>query len=124
MLFRNFIYLSTISLLIVSCGHKKPIQPPSPPKAAQSLKNRNSSGQSLPIGSGGYMVADGGLIVLYWDFPTKVDYSLIYKGSALVGKADGYTFLVKEAIEKPTTFRVIGIKNNQKVGEVVIKVFP
>lgn len=120
----NFLSFIAITLLIVGCGHKKTIQPPPPPKVAESLKNKTSSVQSLPQGNGGYMVADSGLIVLYWDFPSKVDYSLIYKGSTLLGRTDGYTFLVKETIEKPTTFRVIGIKNNRKVGEVLIKVSP
>jgi len=115
----NKFLLIPLAILSVSCGHKKPISPP-PPPGGKNLTHSIES--SLLRGKGGYFVGDNGYIILYWDFPIKVELSKVYLNNTLLGKTDGNTFLVREKIKPPVTFKVVGIKENKPIAEVFIKV--
>ena len=108
-----------LAILFVGCGHKKPISPPSPPVGK---KLTHTIEGSLLQGKGGYFVGDDGYIILYWDFPIKVELSKVYLNNTLLGKTDENTFLVRKEIKPPATFRVVGIRENKPVAEVFIKV--
>ena len=111
------IFIVLFILSLVGCGHKKAINPPPPPT--------NSNPPHLvylPQGEGGYFIGDDGYIILYWDFPVKVEISEIFLNRTLIGKTKANTFLVKDKVRIPATFRVIGLKGDKKVAEVLIKV--
>jgi len=116
----NKFLLIPLAILSVSCGHKKPISPPSPPPVGKKLTHSIES--SLLQGKGGYFVGDDGYIILYWDFPIKVELSKVYLNNSLLGKTDKNTFLVRKEIKPPATFKVVGIRENKPVAEVFIKV--
>jgi len=106
---------------LTACGHKKPPEPFPPPQ--KNFKHTGNTSTSLK-GVGGYFIGDDGFVILYWDFPIKVDLFEVYKGSKLIGKVKDYTFLVKEPIKKSTVFKVVAYKDKKPVGEVLIRVNP
>ncbi|NPB05644.1 MAG: hypothetical protein GXO08_04605 [Aquificae bacterium] len=117
-----WLWLPAAVLLLWSCGKKKPPVPPSPPPPEAGSLSVKSEG--LLKGNGGYFLGDGGYAVLYWSFPTKVDYSVVYEGQRPLATVWGYTFLVEKRVEAPTEFRVVGFRGEKPVAEVAIRVSP
>ena len=108
----------------MGCGKKAPPQPPPPPPKAGSL-SFNKSGATKPLlGRGGYFIGDGGYASLYWTFPTRVDYSVIFLNGKKIATTRGWNYLYPKALEKGKIyiFKVVGIKENKPVAETVVKV--
>jgi len=118
-------------LLFSSCGKKGPPSPPPMSQQVQSVggvKGTSNSRSAIALvkGEGGYFVGDGGIVALYWSFPLKVDYSQILLGDKRIATVEGSTYIYPRPLEggKRYTFRVVGIRGNRPVAEVVIEVTP
>ena len=123
--FKELLPLSGVLLLLIACGKKAPHEPPPKPVMAKpSAPNKKSP--SLLRGEGGYFVGDEGIVALYWSFPIEVDYSKVLLGNKTVATVRGSTYIYPHPLErgKSYTFRVIGIKGNREVAQVVIEVSP
>ncbi|MEO2153060.1 MAG: hypothetical protein ABGX24_01405 [Aquificota bacterium] len=139
---RRFYPLLVIGLVLSSCGKKMPpVPPPTSPESttmtlttAEGNQSKISPSQevltseslqsfkNLPLGKGGYFIGDQGIVVLYWDFPQKVDYSVIYRGNKKVSTTEGFTYMEQEPLKGKVVYTIVGYKDKKPIAVVYISV--
>ncbi|HIC09484.1 MAG TPA: hypothetical protein EYO62_05485 [Aquificales bacterium] len=116
--------LIVFSLFLISCGKKSaPIPPPSD-KVVKVKSLSSAENKALSKGKGGFLIGDSGVVVLYWSFPIKVDYSVIFLNGREIATTPEWNYLYPKPLErgKTYTFKVVGIKKDKPVAETIIKV--
>ena len=110
-------------LFLISCGKKSA---PIPPPSLENVKMPalSSTNRVSIKGKGGFLIGDSGVAVLYWSFPVKVDYSIIFLGRKKIAVTKDWNYLYPKPLEEGRVypFKVVGVKNGKPIAEAVIKV--